>query len=483
LSNLNHQVSRNDFKTETRNYVENFNNNAETIVTNSFTTNQTYTLPDGGTATGNLIEVAFIGDPHARISKTFTGNSGWKEGLPIKTEDFVNNVEKRWTSTEYTQDDENLSYIKNPRVIESKVGDTENGNIRRTTNTYWSDSEFNLPKETKIYDTDQTTILKKSYTEYNLNSVYTNKRIIGLPSKTELFDGTGNLQSKVTYQYDEGDFLGTEQNIAPIQHDTINFGAGFIVGRGNLTSTTRWDVNFPSNLNQASTSSVKYNTAGSTVSSTDAVGRVVKLSYVDSFDTSLSLTSPTYAFPTKITDPNQNSSFVKYRYDIGLNVRAESPAPAGQTQGKISEREFDSIGRLSKEKVLNYGGAYTRYEYPNNGIQSKVYTTITDTNNNGADAADEVFSESWTDGVGRVRKTRSELPNSFGGFSGSLVEYDILGQVKRTTSQLKLWFQMRMIQIVGNQLAMIYEVMILIINVYGFGNRLNLIGKGDQQKK
>lgn len=45
----------------------------------------------------------------------------------------------------------------------------------------------------------------------------------------------------------------------------------------------------------------------------------------------------------------------KYRYDIGANVRAQSPAPAGNAQGKITEREDDSLGRLSKDKVVNYG--------------------------------------------------------------------------------------------------------------------------------
>jgi YD repeat-containing protein len=66
-------------------------------------------------------------------------------------------------------------------------------------------------------------------------------------------------------------------------------------------------------------------------------------------------------------------------------------------------------------------------------VQSKVFTTITDINGNGADSADEVLSESWADGAGRVRRSRSELPNSIGGYSGSLVEYNILGQVKRST--------------------------------------------------
>ena len=111
---------------------------------------------------------------------------------------------------------------------------------------------------------------------------------------------------------------------------------------------------------------------------------------------------------------------------------AKSPAPAGNTIGKETIRLYDALGRLEKETLSN-AGAYTRYEYPANAVQSKVYTTIEDTNNNGADAVDEVMSESWTDGAGRTLMARTLLPGSAGGWSGSLVEYDTLGRVKRSS--------------------------------------------------
>ena len=105
----------------------------------------------------------------------------------------------------------------------------------------------------------------------------------------------------------------------------------------------------------------------------------------------------TYAYPTRIYDPAGNYSRVQYRFDIGANVWAGSPAPAGNSVGKPTERLFDNKGRLEKEIILN-NGAYTRYEYPTNGIQSKVFSTIVDTNNNNTgDSADEVLSESWSD--------------------------------------------------------------------------------------
>jgi hypothetical protein len=88
------------------------------------------------------------------------------------------------------------------------------------------------------------------------------------------------------------------------------------------------------------------------------------------------------------------------------------------------------LGRLSKQTVVN-SGAYTRYEYPSNGVQSLTYSTIVDTNGNGADAADEVVTESWADGAGRIRRTRTEHPGSVGGYSGVFTDYDVLGRVSR----------------------------------------------------
>ena len=96
--------------------------------------------------------------------------------------------------------------------------------------------------------------------------------------------------------------------------------------------------------------------------------------------------------------------------------------------------EFDAIGRLEKNSVYvnTTEHSYVRYEYPTNGIQSKVFATLIDTNSNGPDASDEVLSETWTDGAGRVRFSR--VPHTFSGgstatWAATVTEYDILGRV------------------------------------------------------
>jgi hypothetical protein len=121
-----------------------------------------------------------------------------------------------------------------------------------------------------------------------------------------------------------------------------------------------------------------------------------------------------------LTDPNNSFSEVKYRFDIGANVWAKSPTIDGNAtnSGKETVREFDTIGRPTKETLINTG-AYSRYEYPQNGVQSKVYSTITDVNNNGADSADEVLSESWADGTAMFDEGTDDSPVELDGLGGN----------------------------------------------------------------
>lgn len=145
------------------------------------------------------------------------------EAVPVMTEDWAYESStwnrKRWSWTAYTQDNTSLSYILNPRATETKIGDGTN--VKRTTIEYYTQSGnssaalYGLVKDVVVYDTNGTSQLKKSHTEYNLDSAYTSRRIIGLPSESTLYDGGNYLMSKITYGYDEGNFSGTGQSISP----------------------------------------------------------------------------------------------------------------------------------------------------------------------------------------------------------------------------------------------------------------------------
>ncbi len=430
---------------QTKNYAENFNNNQETVTTNSYQENQTLS------GTNEPVTLVSVTTPDGVVEHSYSlGRTDWTEGLPYYSETCTSAActgadKKRWVLTTWAQDNQTAPYLLNPRQTSVTVSDYVSS--RKTEIEYYTQQNstaalYGLVKEVRSYDVyNNNALLKKATTEYNLDNAYTSRRILGLPSKTESFGlNQANNQfeqtSKVTYAYDEGDFTDTtlNQNLSSaIQHDNTNYGASFVSGRGNLTSMTRWDV---AGQMSSVTSSVKYNTTGAPVAQTtpgsDSANptRTVKIGYTDSFNDNTNRNA--FAYPTTLTDPAGLSSNVKYRFDIGANVWAKSPAPQNQTDGKTSERVFDSIGRLQKQSILNNGGAYTRYEYPASGNYSKVFSTVTDTNNNGAaDAADEVLAESYFDGAGRIRQSRTELPGSAGGWSGQKTEYYTTGQVKR----------------------------------------------------
>jgi hypothetical protein len=221
--------------------------------------------------------------------------------------------------------------------------------------------------------------------------------------------------------------------VSPVHHDDTNYGTSLSY-RGNLTSTTRWDVANPmSSTYSVSTSSV-YNTAGSPISQTDARGRVTSISYADLWWDNVSRT--TLAYPTTITDPGSNASTIKYRFDTGANVWTRSPTPygSGNTYGKTTSITYsDTTGRIIKDKIDSLGGAYTRYEYPSNGNSLIAYSTIIDVNTDGVGgSADEVATETFFDGAGRAIGGRSPHTFNTNGttahWSGITTQYDILGR-------------------------------------------------------
>ena len=438
--------------TRTETWAENFNGGNEVVVTNSVPTADSVTLPGSLGVSGKAVDVAVTGHPDGLYSRTYFADSGWAEGLALATQDCTGTDcadVKRWTWTAWEQDQigqNPFAYQRNPRVVEARVGDGTN--IKKTGVSYLRPggtdniTTYGLVDRVQIFGGDLSTVLKESQTQYNLATAYTDRRIIGLPARTEASgrnDLTGNLElvSRMTYAFDEGDFGDTtlQQNISPVQHDGTNFGSSLVAGRGNLTGTTRWNVDYPSDAGQSVTASLKYNTAGSVVAKItpwDGTNtRTIKIGYVDNWNSGG--TPTTFAYPTSITDPANNSSTVKYRYDIGANVEANSPAPAGQTYGKKSKRIFDGLGRLERDSVYvnTTEHSYVRYEYPSNGIQSKVYAPVVDVDGDGNIAEDEVYSESWSDGAGRTLRSRTEHPGSTGGWAASLVEYDMLGRVTR----------------------------------------------------
>ena len=389
----------------------------------------TWTMPEGTTATGKRVEVT---SPDGTVDKIYfigtTGNSSaWRRGLPALVVTYSGGVWQRKVSTNWTQDNTSVSYPLNPRITETNVYDPD-GNRARTRIEYQhynfaNGTSCDLPQDVFQYAADAVTVLRSTRTVYNVDPTYANRRILGLISDKSLYEGdvTGNasLMSKLAFFYDEnGSIQGTD---APVQHDNSNYNASFVAGRGNLSSVKRYDV---TNTSLFTATSARYDTSGSVVSSTDAAGHSVTIGYTDAF--SDGITRNTLAYPTVMTDPGGYSSTSKYSFDFGAVTRRQTPQP-NTTQnlpGPEKSWNYDSIGRLQKiENLAN--NAYTRFEYAPSQIRIDTYATV-------QEGLGEAHSFRITDGAGRVIATA--IDHNANTFSGQKMVYDIMGRVIKTSN-------------------------------------------------
>lgn len=389
--------------TDRRDWAENWNNGNEAVTAYSVATDSSWTQQTA---------------PDDTIIKAFFATSGWETGLTKRTEVWSGQVEKKRTTISWTQDDTNLSYQKNPRVTETVITDEVN-NQRRTTIDYYGSSSFNLPSDVKEYAANGT-LLRRTHTDYNLNAVYTDRRIIGLVFAQLVYDGSAALQSKTTYRHDwAAPWL--EERAGAKQHDDTNYGISFVAGRGNLVLVERWDVNYPDDTARVLSTKFGYNTTGSLIFTGDGLWHRSDFTYTDSFSDGQN--HNTFAYPTTITDPDAFSSEIKYNYDFGAITRTQDP------KGAVQAMTYDSATRI--ERITNeINGAYVRHVYAPSGYIAS-YSTI-------QNGAGEAYQISHFDGAGRLRAAGGDHPGSSGGYSGILIFHDVMGRVSQQTNPAEI---------------------------------------------
>ncbi|HKV35769.1 MAG TPA: LamG-like jellyroll fold domain-containing protein [Pyrinomonadaceae bacterium] len=424
--------------TERRDWAENWNLNGSGIEQEALTTYTepgpaSWTMPDETAKSGTRAEVT---TPDGTVNKIYflgtTASEGWRRGLPALVETYSGGNWQRKVMTTWTQDDTTVSYPLNPRVLETNVYDPAN-NVARVETTYQqftfgNGTSCQLPRDVYEYATDTTTKLRSTRTDYNTNSAYTGRRIIGLVSEKLIYDGDVNnggvLKSKLGFFYDnENSASSIQNNDAPVQHDNANYSSSFVTGRANISSVRRYNVD---NVTQFTTTTRKYNTAGSVVSTTDASGHVAQLSYVDSFSDSVSRN--TLAYPTTLTDPDNYTTTTKYNFDFGATTFKQTPKPNVTTieAGPSQTITYDQHGRV--EQVTNeVNEAYIRYVYSNDRRTLETFTTI-------QDSLGEVRSLEFMDGAGRVIGSATEHPGSTGGYSGRRFTYDVMGRLVKSSN-------------------------------------------------
>ena len=371
---------------------------------------------DGGSA-------YWLNSPDGTVYKEFYG-TGWQKRLPLQTETWSGGVKQKWTSTTWTQDNTGVAYFTNPRVTDSYIYDAA-GNVRRTHTDYTS---FGLPSVIMEYQADAASVYRITVNNYNLDTAYTSRRIIGLIGNTWVFDGSWNPYSVVNYDYDAAaDLQALPGGANAVQHDYSSYGTSFLAGRGNLTSIMRYDATDPNNSSKAVKSEVGYNITGAMMFQKDPLGHQSSVSYAESFSDNNNNRN-TFAYPTTVTDPDGFSSSLQYNFDFGARTRVQGPPPAGQSQGVIQTLTYDNAARLQQVTTAN-NNSYRRYVYGPYYVQS--YSTV----NN---VADDTYAIQTFDGAGRVIGAASNHPGSVGTYKAQMTVYDLMGRVMKRSNPAEI---------------------------------------------
>lgn len=423
--------------TERRDWAENWNRNVsgveqEAITAYAAPVAATWAMPDGASKSGMRAEVT---TPDGTVNKIyFTGtagtSSGWRRGLPVLVETYSGGNWQRKVTTTWTQDNESVSYPLNPRITETNIYDPLNnrarGQITYQQATFANGTSCWLPRDVYEYAADATTILRSTRTDYHTNTIYTDRRIIGLITEKRIYQGDVNnggvLVSKVGFFYDnENSSSSIQNNDAPVQHDHTNYSASFVTGRANLSSVRRYNV---TNTAQFTTDRTRYNTAGAVTSRKDALNHEIQISYSDSFSDN----NPrnTLAYPTTITDPDGYTATTKYYFDFGAATHEQMPNPTPGLPGSERVFTYDAIGRLTQ--ITNQAnGSYTRYVYPTSQIKLETYATF-------QAGLGEAYSFKMMDGAGRIVGIANEHPGSYGGYSGQIFAYDVMARLVKSSN-------------------------------------------------
>lgn len=347
----------------------------------------------------------------------------WNSGVEYKTETFnivdhapvlAKTEEKTWTHGpfnvtpgigDYSWWDGNVDNIwlpDRPRIVTERTTLSESNLV--LIKTYQYDQYLN---QTDVNEYDygpadlnngQGPLLRRVHTDYvdNLNGVSypgTGLYMSSLPLTRLTYNGSDPTPvSRIDYEYDnylsDGGHapLAVESNIIKncihyndARQCTVSSDGNFIF-RGNVTSVTTY-LN-PINLSGAVKTYTRYDVAGNTVGTTDALGNVSTSEFTDSYSDGLN--RYTYAFASSVTSPIPDSSGIKGSSvafisrsvrDYGSGLVVTSTDINNQTTTNIyagPDGTVDPLNRL--RKVLNSDGGWTTFEYSDTPGNIYVHT-------------------------------------------------------------------------------------------------------------
>lgn len=305
-----------------------------------------------------------IGYPNGVVYKEFHGNLiDHERGLLKRTETYETNAAntlRKFTINLWASDGTAGSFPPiRPRIIETKVCDNRDTNnsyqsgtdkMRRTTISYVQlpnlmYTTIRLPEYIREHNEGDTgsSAYRTRKLSYLSNSDYisSTRRIVGLVAQECLYSGEPSaaaLVAQTDYAYDcpaDGfTYLQdhTASNGTISQHEGHSSTAAYQTGgqprRGNLNKTMRYSISSAGAPSAPITYKTGYNSTGTMACSTDGIeAHKTSIFYNDAFTIAVAgaPATPTYAYPTRVQDPDTFSSMVKYHYDHGGVTLAIDP--------------------------------------------------------------------------------------------------------------------------------------------------------------
>ncbi|HKX27213.1 MAG TPA: S8 family serine peptidase [Blastocatellia bacterium] len=359
-----------------------------------------------------------ITDPIGRIYRTDVSTDGlthidrvWANNAAYGTDDSTGTALRTATTTYESAAD---------GLRPTQIVITDGSYTRKTGIHYWTQGWVALPDDIFEYENGGSTIYRHRRIFYSTSSSYTDRRIFGTIDQEFICQGDGeaNKVSGISYAYDESSYFDTSSFTAG-QHDSANYGTGFIVGRRNTTTVSQYDA-------LAGTwrpiSRTKYNKTGMVAAVTDAAGSTSQVFYEDNF--SPAPPGTTYGLPTRIKDPDGYWSGVKYNWYTGQPVETYHLVGTSGTGAheNVVTYSYDDFDRPTAINQPAGHDGQTTYTYWDNWLATGVYTRI--------DAAKINYSFAAFDGAGRMRWQGADHPDgSSGKFSMVRNTYDAVGRM------------------------------------------------------
>jgi RHS repeat-associated protein len=390
----------------------------------------------------------FYGEPSESGWAAISAYAPWKEGREYKTEildsngNVIKRIEHLWrqrASVPWWNGTNNYFEPPNdPYVAETTTTLLDTNQVAKQTFSY--DQFMNLTDvvDYNIGSGAPGALLRRIQTEYLTNNPYQsnvdyandlNLHIRNLPKETSVFDGSGALISRTSFEYDRYDLDPLQDAPNMAQHDS-SFHAGYGY-RGNLVKTSYAVLENPGYY---ITTYNQYDIAGNVVKTIDGRGNATIFDYSDRFGSpdgdARSNTAPTelgglfsYAFPTKIRNSLEHEAYTQYDYYLGRPVDVEDAN--GVVSSSYYNDPLDRPTQVVSAVNVSANKKQTTFAYDD---VNRVVTTTSDFNT----FNDNVLTgKSYYDSLGRTWRSAARE-----GATWTITDtrFDALGRVSQVSN-------------------------------------------------